>query len=351
MSSSALPRRATAATSRALAHGTLALAILGATAVGARAQDDGPRVRHVLSIGNHPRVDGIRLNFRDAELDLVRGANITVWTPYEGDWQGTVKGLAIGLPSTGAARISGIGVGLVGIAAGEDLTGIALGGIGVGTGGRLRGIAIGGIGVGAGDEVTGVALGAIGVGGGGDVNGFAFGGVGVGTGGNANGILIGGLGAGVAGDLQWAAAGLLGVGAGGNGRGLMVGGLGVGVGGDLTGIGLGGIGVGAGGTLHGLFFGGVGVGAPRIVGMAIGSMVGGEELHGFMLAPLHLRITPGGRLTGGSLSAFNRVEGDVSGFTVGLINYAWQVNGFQLGVINVIRDNPRGRRVLPLLNW
>lgn len=25
--------------------------------------------------------------------------------------------------------------------------------------------------------------------------------------------------------------------------------------------------------------------------------------------------------------------------------------GVQFGVVNIVRDNPRGRRVLPLLNW
>jgi hypothetical protein len=337
--------------SRALALGALPLAALGGSALRLEAQDDGPRVRYVLSIGNHPRVDGIRLNYRDAELDLVRGANITIWTPYEGDWQGTVKGLARGLPSTGAARSSGIGVGVAGVAASEELTGIALGGIGVGAGGRVRGIAIGGIGVGAGDEVTGVLIGGIGVGGGGDVNGVALGGIGVGAGGNLHGAAAGLIGAGVGGDATGILIGGIGAAAGGSARALLIGGIGVGVGGDFTGIGIGGVGVGAGGTLHGLFLGGVGVGAPRIIGFPIGAMVGGEDISGFALAPVYLRITEGGRLAGASLSAFNRVEGDVEGFTVGLINYAWEVHGFQLGVINIIRDNPPGRRVLPLLNW
>lgn len=347
MSPPSLPSRLRAALPRAVQ-------LLGAFlsfALSLPAQDDGPRVRYILSIGDYPRVDGVRLNYRDTEFDLVRGANITIWTPYEGDWRGTVKGLALGLPSTGAETIQGLGVGVVGVAASQDLTGIALGGIGVGGGGRLRGIALGGIGVGAGDGVSGIAIGGIGVGGGGDVNGLAVGGIGVGSGGSATGILVGGIGAGVGGDIRYVALGGIGVGAGGNATGLLIGGVGAGVGGDIDGIAIGGVGVGAGGTLRGLFLGGVGVGAPRIVGIAIGSMVGAEELRGFAFAPIQFRSAVGGEVTGATVSLSNYVRGDVRGVSLGLVNYAWSVDGFQLGVINVIRDNPRGRRVLPVINW
>ena len=347
----------------------LAIALLVAASAGAQEGErpDGPRVRYVLSIGDHPRVDGIRLNYRDTDFDLVRGANITIWTPYEGDWTGQVKGLALGLPSTGAGTIRGIGAGVVGIAAREELTGLAVGGIGVGSGGRIRGIALGGIGVGAGEVVSGIAIGGIGVGGGGDVRGLAIGGIGVGgggdlrglaiggigvgSGGSASGLLVGGVGAGVAGNLRYVAIGGIGVGAGGNATGLLIGGIGAGVGGDLTGIAIGGVGVGAGGTARGLLLGGVGVGAPEIVGVAIGGLVEGDVVQGLILAPLRFRTTRGGEITGAAASIFNHVRGDVHGLTVGLVNYAWSVEGFQLGVINVIRDNPRGRRVLPVVNW
>ena len=50
-------------------------------------------------------------------------------------------------------------------------------------------------------------------------------------------------------------------------------------------------------------------------------------------------------------SGVNIVYGHQRGLAIALVNYAESMNGLQLGVINIIRDNPSGRRVLPVLNW
>lgn len=349
------------------------LAVLAATALLpalvptlARAQESGAPVRRVISIGNHPRVDGLRLNFRDRELDLVRGANVTIWQPYD-DVGGTVRGLALGLPSTGAGDLRGLGVGVFGVAAENEARGIMLGGVGVGAGNGLRGIAVGGVGVGAGGDVRGLMAGGIGTGVGGDARGILVGGIGAGVGGSARGILIGGVGAGVGGNVRGAAIGGIGVGAGGDARGLLVGGVGVGAGGHvnglaiggigvgagsgITGIAIGGIGVGAGGTLHGAAIGGLGVGAPRIEGIAIGTLVRTKRLHGVVIAPAMFRSLENAEVRGLTASGVNIVYGHQRGLAIGLVNYAESMNGLQLGGINIIRDNPTGRRVLPILNW
>jgi hypothetical protein len=57
-----------------------------------------------IAIGDAPRVTGLRINFRDRYLERANGVNITVWTPYEAT--GTVKGVAIGVPATGARGAS-----------------------------------------------------------------------------------------------------------------------------------------------------------------------------------------------------------------------------------------------------
>ena len=36
-----------------------------------------------IAIGDKPRVNGIRLNFRDRHLEGVNGINATIWTPYQ----------------------------------------------------------------------------------------------------------------------------------------------------------------------------------------------------------------------------------------------------------------------------
>lgn len=137
------------------------------------------------------------------------------------------------------------------------------------------------------------------------------------------------------GSVKGIGAGLFGVAASDNMTGLVIGG--VGADGDCRGIGIGGVGVGAGGTLRGIMVAGIGVGA--------------EEMRGLALAPVLFRTERGGRLIGGSISAVNAVRGEQRGITVGVVNYARSLQGAQLGIVNVVRDNPRGRRVLPILNW
>src|SRR6185369_13971068 len=105
-----------------------------------------------LSIGDSRIVHGIRLNFRDDRMREVVGINATIWTPYQGAYGGDVKGLALGLPLTGARNISGFGIGILGAGATGDFTGIGGGLVGVGAGRNLKGLFIGGIGAGTGGD-------------------------------------------------------------------------------------------------------------------------------------------------------------------------------------------------------
>ena len=90
-----------------------ALAILLALPTGAPAQVVDLTIDDVgIAIGDKPRMTGLRINFRDARLEEINGINITLWSPYEGS-HGTVNGLALGLPVTGAERINGIATGLL----------------------------------------------------------------------------------------------------------------------------------------------------------------------------------------------------------------------------------------------
>jgi hypothetical protein len=143
-----------------------------------------------IAIGDAPRVTGLRINFRDRYLERVNGVNITVWTPYE--TTGDIRGIAIGLPATGAYRVDGLAVALGGVAAEERLRGIAIAPIGAGSGQEITGLIITGIGAGSGGRITGVGIGGIGVGSGGGIRGLMVGGVGVGTGGRLSGITIAG---------------------------------------------------------------------------------------------------------------------------------------------------------------
>jgi hypothetical protein len=285
-----------------------------------------------IGIGDVRRLDGVRLNIRDQNLERVRGLNVTLWAPRKGA-QGLVQGLAIGAPLTGAGTISGLTVG-VGTGAEHDLSGFAVGVLGLGAGENLSGIALGGLGVGAGKSVRGIALGGIGAGSGEDLDGLAAGVIGVGAGRSVRGIVIGGIGAG----------------AGERVTGLAIGGVGVGAGSDISGIAIGGIGVGCGGHLTGLAIGGLGVGAPQLTGAAVGLFAGGREVTGLMIVPLHLKVDDGGAFSGLSLSAFNRIDGTQHGATIGILNIARELHGVQIGVLN-IAYNKTTLPILPLVNF
>ena len=309
-----------------------------------------------LSIGDSRIVRGVRLNFRDREMQRVTGINATIWMPHKDARGGVVKGLALGLPATGADEIKGLGIGLFGVGAESEFKGLGVGGFGVGAGGDVTGILIGGFGVGAGGNVTGLTIGGFGAGSGGDVKGITIGGFGAGAGGDVTGFQFGGFGVGAGGNVKGITIGGFGAGAGGDITGLTIGGFGAGAGGDVTGITIGGFGAGAGGTLKGLAIGIGGVGAPTVRGIGIAAAVGGHDLKGGFIAPGYFKVTAndddmeGGRASGVSVSIFNHIKGDQFGLSIGLFNYAWEVNGIQLGVLNYVANNPKGTRLLPLIN-
>ena len=301
-----------------------------------------------LAIGNARRVNGIRLNYRDHGPVLVNGLNATIWTPYD-PADGDVRGVALGVPLTGARRIRGLGIGL-GVAADRDIGGVVLAGIGAGAGGRIDGILVAGLGSGAGKDVRGIAIGGLGTGAGGSLRGLAVGGLGVGAGGDLWGIAIGGLGAGAGRNLTGLSVGGVGVGAGGNLTGISIGGVGVGAGGRARGVIVAGVGAGAGELLEGLVIAGIGAGAPNVRALVISPAAGGESVRGVMLAPAYFRISQGGSFTGLSVSAFNHIRGVQHGLVIGIFNYARELHGVQLGVLNFAGNNHGWSRLLPLVN-
>ncbi|MEJ2679140.1 MAG: hypothetical protein P8174_08710, partial [Gemmatimonadota bacterium] len=75
-----------------------------------------------LSIGNSARWNGLRINWRDAELDRINGVNITLWAPHD-EVGGTVTGLSLGV-SPVAAELNGLNVGLVAAVADNAMRGV-----------------------------------------------------------------------------------------------------------------------------------------------------------------------------------------------------------------------------------
>ena len=124
----------------------------------------------------------------------------------------------------------------------------------------------------------------------------------------------------------------------------------MGIGGDFTGLAIGGLGVGAGGHLKGVAIAGLGVGAPRVTGLMVSVLAGGEQIRGVVLAPAHFTVVEGGMMRGVSVSAFNYIRGRQHGLSIGLLNIANELHGLQIGLINIAR-NKESFSVLPLVNY
>ncbi|MGB8952915.1 MAG: hypothetical protein WCC06_09675 [Candidatus Aminicenantales bacterium] len=279
---------------------------------------DFPSKKWGISFGNSKEFTGLRFNFRDSQVKCVNGINVTLWQARKDNGEASVNGLSLGLIA-GAGRLNGIQLGLLGVAAEKKMAGLSLGLLGIGSGGDMVGVNIGGIGAGCGQNLIGLNIGGLGVGAGQDLRGINI--------------------------------GLLGAGAGRDVAGINIGGLGIGAGRNLAGINIGGLGAGAGEKLIGLTICGLGAGAPEVQGVTVGGLgVGGNILKGVQLALGTVRVENDGHMIGFSASAFNHIRGTQTGLTIGLVNYARRLKGVQIGLINIVRDNPKYMKILPILN-
>ena len=343
-----------------------------------------------IGFGNTQTFTGLRFNAVDKDIDRIIGVNLTAWysKPFE-DQSGSFSGLGIGLPlaigtedrfgaslgilgvgatekvyglnvaglGVGGDKVIGVNIAGVAVGGGEYLKGINIGGVAVGAGSDLKGINIGGLGAGAGNDVVGINIGGLGVGAGHNMSGLNISALGAGSGNNVTGVTIGGLGAGSGNNLSGISIGGLGLGAGKNASGLNIGGLGVGAGSKINGLSLAGLGLGAGESINGLAIAGLGIGSPSINGVTISLLAGGVQVKGLILAPGYFSIRNDYEpdleapvFKGLSVSAFNHLQGDLHGVTIGVFNYAYRVKGVQIGVLNYNRNNPRGLRLLPIFN-
>jgi hypothetical protein len=327
----------------------LAATLLASSTLAAQDKAEKASARTPISIGNYPAVNGLRLNFRDDGLQRVNGANVTIWTPYD-PASGTVKGLALGLPLTGAREIDGVATGLLGVGVDDGMSGVVLAPIGAGAGHSIRGIALAGVGIGGGGNLSGLIIGGVGAGAGGNLNGIVLGGVGAGAGGNGTGLIASGVGAGLGGNMRGVLLGGVGAGVGGNITGVAIGGVGAGAGGSIKGLAVGGVGIGAGESIRGIAIAGVGVGAPLLHGGFAALAVGAKDATGVILAPVLFKIERGGSFRGGSISAVNYLRGSQAGITIALFNYARSLDGVQIGVLNIVSD-AKSHPVLPIINW
>lgn len=304
-----------------------------------------------LFLGNTHRAKGLRINWSDSHVDEITGMNITLWRPAKKP-TGVIKGVSVGLFSPSADILKGVNIGGLGVAAETELSGLNIGLLGVGSGGDINGISFGIFGVGSGENINGITVSGFGAGAGGNVTGITIGGFGVGAGGNSTGLLIGLFGAGAGENMKGIHIAGFGLGAGGSITGLSIGGFGIGAGKNIEGVNLSLIGIGAGEMIKGLNIAGIGVGSESIEGITFGGLgVGANNIRGITLSLGRIKVVEGGELTGFSASAYNRIEGTQHGVTIGIVNYAENLRGLQIGLLNLAPRNPKGRKILPFINW
>jgi hypothetical protein len=115
-------------------------------------------------------------------------------------------------------------------------------------------------------------------------------------------------------------------------------------------VSIGGIGVGVGGTLRGVAIAGLGVGAMEVRGVAIGGLgAGARDVRGALVSAGWTRLDRG-TLRGLTVGSFNQMKGAQRGLAIGIVNFAEELHGAQIGLVNIAMNNPRATRVLPILN-
>ena len=108
--------------------------------------------------------------------------------------------------------------------------------------------------------------------------------------------------------------------------------------------------MGASELIHGVAIAAVGVGAPEIRGLAIGGIgAGARDVQGALITAGWARLEHG-TLRGLSVGSFNQLKGVQRGLAIGIVNYAEELHGVQVGLINIARNNSPGTRVLPIVN-
>jgi hypothetical protein len=269
-----------------------------------------------LGIGNSRRVTGIRINAVDHQVERVNGLNLTLWIPKRNP-DLVVNGAAVGLIGPRARKITGVGLGGVGVVTSEQMNGVAAGGVIVLSQNQINGIAVGGVAAVAEQRLRGIGVGGLAAVGDHGIDGIAVGGLVTLAEANVNGIT---------------AAGLLTI---NEGR-LTGASLSPGVSfvdGELRGVNAAGVLAYSRYVARGIQVGAAATAADTMVGLAA--------------AGLYSRSN---ELRGLSVASWNDVRGVQRGITIGIYNYARAIRGVQIGLLNYVRSNPKGLRLLPIFN-
>jgi len=301
-----------------------------------------------VSFGNSTRFTGLRFNLVDRDVEEIKGINLTFWKPRENP-NAVIRGITLGLVAPEADRIEGISAGAVAVVGGSGISGISAAGLAVVSDGGIAGMAFGGLATvaegGAGGLVagglasvidgrmTGACIGGLASVVEGSMTGLSFGGLASVTEGGFSGISFGGLASVIEGPTA----------------GISLGGLASVTEGGLSGISAGGLASVVEGDVVGVMAAGLAcVTDQRLSGFgAAGCTVRSGEISGAALAGAYVKAH---ELSGFSAATVNYFDEYQVGLSIGIVNIAERLNGIQLGIINIARNNSPPFKVLPLIN-
>lgn len=269
-----------------------------------------------ISFGGRPRWTGLRLNWRDRDLERINGVNVTLWKPGD-SVGGSVNGLALGLgPKAGTLR--GFSIGLLGVFPERASYGVTVGGLGIVADGSVSGLNAGLLGIVTEGPAYGLSIAGLGLVTDGGSIGVNVAGLGIVSGGTVTGINVAGLGIVAERGVHGLNAALLGV---VTERG-------------LSGVTVTGLGVVAEEALTGVTVSGLGVVSDRVI-------------QGLAAALLKVDTRD---LRGVSVAGWTRVRRSQQGLSIALFNQAEELHGVQLGLLNFAGNNHGLARWMPLVN-
>lgn len=228
------------------------------------------------------------------------------------------KGLRLNFSDCGIDKIDGVNVTLMWPLENpnSEINGIALGLVGPGAA-RITGIAVAGIGMQATESITG----------------FSFSTFASSSEGEMTGVQIGGLALISKGRMLGINAAAFGIDGYSEVNGFSVGGVGLVSSKGMNGINIGGFATLSEGNITGL----------NIAGFALYSF---NELSGLNIAGTITSYNT----TGVSASLYHNSENRMKGISFSLFNYAAELLGVQIGIINIAMNNPFPFKVMPLIN-
>lgn len=320
-----------------------------------------------LSIGNSKNHNGLRLNFRDKDVESVNGVNLTIWKS-KGNNSSTIRGLAIGLPFASAGTLRGAGIGLLAVVAEQDARGFMISGLSnvVGenantvmasgllniVGENSEGLMFGGLMNISGEEHRGMQFSGLGNIVGEDFEGIqgslVFNIVGENTKGAQASLLMNVNGSNAEG---FRASGLMNI-TGEDSKGADIAALMNITGESSKGLAVAGLMNVSGNHMKGFSAAGLMNVSERISGFSLAAANVGVHLDGIHFGVLNLTDKKMGDLSGLAFAPVNIARYNQTGITVGIVNFAKKLsrNGLQLGLLNVVKSNPRGLKVLPFFN-